>query len=312
MVTSRSTQVETPITADRSREGLWLAIAAYGMWGVFPLYFPLLEPAGAVEILAQRIVWSLALILVILLIRRRWAWAGRLLRQPRQLGMLSLAAVMIAVNWGTYIYGVNSGDVVETSLGYFINPLLTIALGVVVLRERLGAAQWIAVGIGLVAVLVLTFGYGRPPWIALVLAVAFAIYGFVKKQVNLPALEGLAAETAVLTVPALVYLVVLEAIGVGTFLGHGAGHSLLLVLTGLLTVVPLVCFGASATRLPLSTLGLVQYLGPVLQFLVGVVINHEQMTVTRWVGFGLVWLALAVLMADAVRRLYDVRRTNVR
>ncbi|MEV6602668.1 EamA family transporter RarD [Kutzneria sp. NPDC051319] len=311
MVTSRSTQVETPVTADRSREGLWLAIAAYGMWGVFPLYFPLLEPAGAVEILAQRIVWSLALILVILLIRRRWAWAGRLLRQPRQLGMLSLAAVMIAVNWGTYIYGVNSGDVVETSLGYFINPLLTIALGVVVLRERLGAAQWIAVGIGLVAVLVLTFGYGRPPWIALVLAVAFAIYGFVKKQVNLPALEGLAAETAVLTVPALVYLVVLEAIGVGTFLGHGTGHSLLLVLTGLLTVVPLVCFGASATRLPLSTLGLVQYLGPVLQFLVGVVINHEQMTVTRWVGFGLVWLALAVLMADAARRLYDSRRTNV-
>jgi chloramphenicol-sensitive protein RarD len=310
VVVSQSSQVDSPATPDRSREGLWLAIAAYGMWGLFPLYFPILEPAGAVEILAHRMVWSLVLLAGMLLLRRRWAWVGQLLRQPRRLGMLALAAIMIAINWGTYIYGVNAGDVVETSLGYFINPLLTIALGVVVLRERLGAAQWVAVGIGVVAVAVLTVGYGRPPWIALVLAVAFAIYGFLKKRVNLPAVEGLAAETAVLFVPATVYLVVLEVIGVGTFLGHGAGHSVLLVGAGLITVVPLVCFGASAIRLPLSTLGLVQYLAPVFQFLVGILIDHERMTATRWIGFGLVWLALAVLVADAGRRLYDSRRTN--
>ncbi|GAA3436111.1 EamA family transporter RarD [Kutzneria kofuensis] len=312
MVASQSTQVENPAAPDRAREGLWLAIAAYGMWGLFPLYFPLLEPAGAVEILAHRIAWSLIVLGVVLLIRRRWAWVGQLLRQPRRLGMLAVAAVMIAINWGTYIYGVNAGDVVETSLGYFINPLLTIALGVVVLHERLGTAQWVAVGIGVLAVAVLTVGYGRPPWIALILAVAFAIYGFIKKRVNLPAVEALAAETAVLFVPATVYLVVLEVIGVGTFLGHGTGHSLMLAGAGLITVVPLVCFGASATRLRLSTLGLVQYLAPVFQFLVGILVDHEQMNATRWIGFGLVWLALAVLVADAGRRLYDSSRTNVR
>jgi chloramphenicol-sensitive protein RarD len=157
---------------------------------------------------------------------------------------------------------------------------------------------------------VLTVGYGRPPWIALVLAVAFAVYGFLKKKVNLPAVEGLAAEAAVLFVPATAYLVVLEVIGVGTFLGHGAGHSLMLVGAGLITVVPLVCFGASAIRLPLSTMGLVQYLAPVFQFLVGVLIDHEQMNATRWIGFALVWVALAVLVADAGRRLYDGRRTS--
>jgi chloramphenicol-sensitive protein RarD len=309
VVASESTQVDSTTAAGRSREGLWLAIAAYGLWGLFPLYFPILEPAGAVEILAHRMVWSLVLLVAMLLVRRRWAWVGQLLRQPRRLAMLTLAAIMISINWGTYIYGVNAGDVVETSLGYFINPLLTIGLGVVVLRERLGRAQWVAVGIGIVAVAVLTVGYGRPPWIALILAVAFAIYGFLKKQVNLPAIEGLAAETAVLFVPATVYLVVLEVIGVGTFLGHGTAHSLLLVGAGLITVVPLVCFGAAAIRLPLSTIGLVQYLAPVFQFLVGILIDHEQMNATRWIGFGLVWLALAVLVADAGRRLYDARRT---
>jgi chloramphenicol-sensitive protein RarD len=289
---------------------LWLAVAAYGMWGLFPLYFLILKPAQPLEILAHRMVWSLVLLAGVLLVRRRWAWVGQLLRQPARLGMLALAAVAITINWGTYIYGVNTGDVVETSLGYFINPLLTIALGVVVLRERLGPAQWIAVGIGVVAVGVLTVGYGRPPWIALILAVAFATYGFLKKRVNLPAIEGLAAETAVLFVPATVYLVVIEVAGVGTFLGNGPGHSALLIGSGLITVVPLVCFGASAIRLPLSTLGMVQYLAPVFQFLVGILVDHEQMTTTRWVGFGLVWLALAVLVADAGRRLYDSSRTS--
>ncbi|MFC0438910.1 EamA family transporter RarD [Kutzneria buriramensis] len=310
MVATPSSQVDNPAAPDRTREGLWLGVAAYGMWGLFPLYFPILEPAGAIEILAHRMVWSLVLLAVLLLVRRRWAWVGELVRQPRRLAMLTLGAVLISINWGTYIYGVNAGDVVETSLGYFINPLLTIALGVVVLRERLGVAQWIAVGIGVVAVAVLTVGYGRPPWIALVLAVAFAAYGFLKKQVNLPGVEALAAETAVLFVPASVYLVVLQVIGVGTFLGHGVGHSVLLIGAGLVTVVPLVCFGAAAIRLPLSTVGLIQYLAPVFQFLVGILIDHEQMTATRWVGFGLVWLALAVLVADAGRRLYDSSRTN--
>ena len=307
MVTSPSTQLAPAV--DRTREGLWLAVAAYGMWGLFPLYFPLLEPAGAIEILAHRIVWSLAVLAVALLVRRKWAWIGELVRTPWRLAMLALAAVMISVNWATYIYGVNTGNVVETSLGYFINPLMSIAFGVVLLRERLRAQQWVAVGIGVVAVLVLTVAYGRPPWIALILAVAFAVYGLLKKQVNLPAVEGLAAETGILFIPATGYLVVIQLIGVGTF-AHGTGHTALLVGAGLITAVPLVCFGAAAIRLPLSTIGLVQYLAPLFQFLVGVLIDHETMSVTSWIGFGLVWVALAVLVADVLRRLYDNSRTS--
>ncbi|GAA0598841.1 EamA family transporter RarD [Kutzneria viridogrisea] len=300
MVASLSASDVRAEQSRRGSQGLWLAVAAYGVWGLFPLYWPLLSPAGAVEILANRMVWSLAVILVLLLVRNRWGWVRELLRQPVRLVMLVLASAAISVNWGVYIWGVNNGHVVETSLGYFINPLVTIAFGVVLLRERLRTVQWVAVGIGLAAVLVLSFAYGRPPWISLVLAFSFGTYGLLKKRVNLPAIEGLAAETVVQFVPAAGYLVWLQASGAGS-LGQGWSHTALLVGTGVITVIPLLCFGAAAIRLPLSTIGLVQYLAPVFQFLVGVLVVHEQMSTASWVGFGMVWLALLVLVSDALR-----------
>ncbi|MDX3236149.1 EamA family transporter RarD [Streptomyces sp. ME03-5709C] len=289
---------------NEQRAGLLSGFAAYGLWGLFPLYWPLLEPSGAGEILAHRMVWSLAVVSVVLLVLRRWAWVPQLLRQPRQprrLGLLAVAAAVISVNWGLYIWGVNSGHVVETSLGYFINPLVTIALGVLVLHERLRPAQWAAVGIGAAAVLVLTLGYGRLPWIALTLACSFATYGFVKKKVGMGGLESLAAETALQFLPALGYLVFLGTRGQTTFASHGAGHAFLLAACGVVTAVPLIFFGAAAIRIPLSMLGLLQYLAPVFQFGLGLLWFHEEMPAERWAGFALVWLALALLTWDALR-----------
>ncbi|MFI0923190.1 EamA family transporter RarD [Streptomyces sp. NPDC021012] len=271
------------------------------MWGLVPLFWPLLKPADAIEILAHRMVWSLLFVAVALLALRRWSWLPELLRSPRKLGLIALAAAVITVNWGLYIWSVNTGHVVEASLGYFINPLVTIALGVLVLKERLRPAQWTAVGIGLFAVVVLAVGAGRPPWISLTLAFSFALYGLVKKKVNIGGLESLAAETAVQFLPALAYLVWLGTRGTLAFGHHGAGHTALLAATGIVTAAPLICFGAAAIRVPLSTLGLLQYLAPVFQFLLGVVYFHEAMPAERWVGFSLVWLALTILTWDALR-----------
>ncbi len=274
--------------------------------GARPLFWPLLKPAGATEILAHRMVWSLAFVAVALLIVRRWAWAGELLRQPRKLALVTVAAAVITVNWGVYIWAVNSGHVVEASLGYFINPLVTIAMGVLLLKERLRPVQWAAVGTGFAAVVVLTVGYGRPPWISLCLAFSFATYGLVKKKVNLGGIESLTAETAVQFLPALGYLLWLTARGDSTFSTEGPGHALLLAATGLVTALPLVCFGAAAIRVPLSTLGLLQYLAPVFQFLLGILYFGEAMPPERWAGFALVWLALTLLTWDALR---TARRT---
>ncbi|MFJ8084998.1 EamA family transporter RarD [Streptomyces sp. NPDC096205] len=271
------------------------------MWGLVPLFWPLLKPAGAVEILAHRMVWSLVLVAAVLLVVRRWAWAGELLRQPKRLGLIAIAAAVITVNWGVYIWAVNDGQVVEASLGYFINPLVTIAMGVLLLKERLRPVQWAAVGIGAAAVLVLTIGYGRPPWISLILAFSFATYGLVKKKVNLSGLESLAAETAIQFLPALAYLLWLSGQGGMTFGTEGAGHAALLASTGVVTALPLICFGAAAIRVPLSTLGLLQYLAPVFQFLCGIFYFHEAMPPERWAGFALVWLALTLLTWDALR-----------
>ncbi|WP_443050670.1 EamA family transporter RarD [Streptomyces sp. NBC_00286] len=279
------------------------------MWGLVPLFWPLLEPAGAVEILAHRMVWSLGFVAIALLVIRRWAWAGELLRQPRRLGLIAIAATVITVNWGVYIWAVNTGHVVEASLGYFINPLVTIAMGVLLLKERLRPAQWAAVGIGFAAVLVLTIGYGQPPWISLCLAFSFATYGLVKKKVNLGGLESLAAETAIQFLPALGYLLWLAGQGDMAFGAEGVGHAALLAATGVVTAAPLVCFGAAAIRVPLSTLGLLQYLAPVLQFLLGVLYFHEAMPAERWAGFALVWAALSLLTWDALRTSHRARLT---
>ncbi|MFJ4647497.1 EamA family transporter RarD [Streptomyces bobili] len=291
------------------RIGLLNGFAAYGMWGLVPLFWPLLKPAGAAEILAHRMVWSLAFVAVALIVIRRWQWAGELLRQPRRLALVTVAAAVITVNWGVYIWAVNSGHVVEASLGYFINPLVTIAIGVLLLKERLRPVQWVAVGIGLAAVLVLTVGYGRPPWISLCLAFSFAIYGLVKKKVNLGGVESLAAETAIQFLPALAYLLWLAGHGGSTFTGEGLGHSALLASTGIVTALPLVCFGAAAIRVPLSTLGLLQYMAPVFQFLLGILYFGEAMPPERWAGFALVWLALVLLTGDAWRSSVRTART---
>ncbi|WP_318201944.1 EamA family transporter RarD [Streptomyces sp. SCL15-4] len=293
------------------RTGLLNGFAAYGMWGLVPLFWPLLKPAGAAEILAHRMVWSLVVVAVALLFVRRWAWAGQLLRRPRRLGLVAVAAAVITVNWGVYIWAVNAGHVVEASLGYFINPLVTIAMGVLLLKERLRPVQWAAVAVGLAAVVVLTVGYGRPPWISLCLAFSFATYGLVKKKVDLGGVESLAAETAIQFLPALGYLVWLAARGDATFAAEGAGHAALLASTGLVTAVPLVCFGAAAIRVPLSTLGLLQYLAPVFQFLLGILYFHEAMPAERWAGFALVWLALVLLTGDALRFSRRPRRLPV-
>ncbi|MGW6455324.1 EamA family transporter RarD [Streptomyces sp. NPDC055078] len=291
------------------RAGLLYGIGAYGMWGLVPLFWPLLKPSGALEILAHRMAWSLVVVGIALLALKRWAWIRELIRSPRKLGLITVAASVITVNWGLYIWAVNTGRVVEASLGYFINPLVTIAMGVLLLKERLRPAQWVAVGTGFAAVLVLAVGYGRPPWVSLALAFSFAIYGLAKKKTNIGGLESLAAETAILFLPALGFLLWLGANGEATFGTQGLGHIALLAATGLVTAAPLVCFGAAAIRVPLSTLGLLQYLAPVFQFLLGIWYFKESMPPERWAGFALVWLALICLTWDALR---TGRRTRAR
>ncbi|HVV77819.1 MAG TPA: EamA family transporter RarD [Mycobacteriales bacterium] len=285
---------------DEERRGTAMGLAAYLIWGAFPLYWPLLEPAGAVEILAHRVIWSLVTVAILLLLRSGWSAWRALPRDRRSLGLLSVAGVLIGINWGVYIWGVNHGHVVETSLGYFVNPLVTVALSVVVLRERLRAAQWAAVGVAAIGVIVLTVQAGRPPWIALVLAFSFGAYGLVKKVVGVSPMSGLLVEAAVLAPVAAAYLIVAAARGNGTFTTHGANHALLLGSAGIVTVIPLLLFAGAAPRIALSRLGLMQYLTPTIQFIIGVTVRHEPLPAVRLVGFCLVWLALGVFTADLV------------
>lgn len=289
------------------RRGLIYGASAYILWGVFPLYFPLLKPAGTLEILAERMIWSLVVMAVVVRVGGSAGGVRAILHNRRQFGLLALAAVLVSCNWGTYIYGVNTDRVVETSLGYFINPLITILLAVVFLRERLRPAQWAAVGIGLAAVGVITVDYGRLPWIALVLAFSFGLYGFCKKRADAGAVESMAVETGVLVVPALITVGVIAAQGDLVF-GTRTPTSFLLAGTGLITVVPLLLFASGTRRLPLSVIGLLQYLAPVLQFAVGVGIRHEHVPGTELVGFCLVWVALIVLSVDGVRHQRAGRR----
>ena len=291
-----------------TRRGALFGATAYLLWGVFPLYFPLLDPADAAEVLAHRVTWSLVVVGILVAITRRAGKVRAAATDRGRLLRLSLAAIVLAVNWGVYIYGVTSERVVETSLGYFINPLVTVLLGVVVLRERLRPAQWTALGIALVAVLVLSVENGRPPWIALILAFSFGAYGLLKKTAGVGAVEGLAVETAVLTPLALVYIAFLVSRGDSTFATEGPGHAGLLVLTGLITAVPLLFFGAAATRVPLTTLGVLQYLAPTMQFLIGVLVFGEDLGLAKLLGFVLVWVALCAFTADLVR---SARRLRV-
>lgn len=299
-----------------SRKGSLFAIAAFSLWGVFPLYFRLLDEASALEILGQRIVWSLAVCLVMVVVIRNAKPLKAVLTDRRLLAMLTVAAVAVGGNWLLYVYAVNSGQVIEASLGYFINPLVNVLLGVVFLGETLRRAQWVAAGVGLVAVLVLTIGYGHLPIIALTLAASFGLYGLVKNKVGgkVDALTGLATETLVLLPAAVGLLFWLGVSGESTFTGLGVGHALLLASIGIVTVVPLLLFAAAARRIPLSRIGLLQYLTPSLQLLCGLVLLGEEMPPVRWVGFALVWVALAIMSADglnATRRLSKLRRSTL-
>jgi len=285
------------------RKGYAFGVAAYLSWGLFPLYWKLLRPSTPVEILAHRILWSFVLVTVLVFATRGWRTVGRLARQRRKLALIALAAVVISFNWGTYIYGVNSDRVVETSLGYFINPLVTVLLGVFVLHEHLRPAQWAAIAVGAVAVAVLTVDYGHVPYIALILAVSFALYGLIKKRLGVPAADGLLLESGVLAVPALIFLGVLAGRGQSSF-GHiGPGHTALLILSGAVTAIPLLLFAGAANRIPLSAIGLLQYLAPILQLACGVLIFGEPMPPARLAGFALVWLALAIFTWDGIRLL---------
>ena len=283
----------------RLRSGLAAGVAAYLMWGLFPLYFPLLDEAAPVEILAHRIVWSLAFLLIVLAAMRAYGFVRDLDR--RQVGLLALAAVLVTINWGMFIYAVNSDRVVETSLGYFINPLVTVTLALVFLHEQLRPAQRLAVAIAAVAVLVLTLDYGHLPWISLTLAFSFGTYGLVKKQADVDGTQSLTVETTLLFLPAAAFLVWLGATGDGTFTSEGPGHATLLVVSGVLTAIPLILFGAATVRIPLATVGLLQYITPTMHFTIGVLVYGEEMPVTRLAGFALVWVALVLLAADATR-----------
>jgi chloramphenicol-sensitive protein RarD len=276
-------------------------LAAYALWGLFPLYFPLLEPAGGVEIVAHRVLWSLLFIAILLTVLRRWANVRAAIADRRTLLVLAGAAVLICGNWLLFVVGVNSDQVVETSLGYFINPLVSVVLGVVVFSERLRPMQWTAVGIAAIAVTVLTVDYGRPPWIALGLAATFGLYGLMKKLVKVEAAPGLFVETALVAVPAAAFLGVLHAGGSGTFGHFGVGHSLLLISSGIATAIPLLLFATAARRIPLSTVGLLQYVTPSMQLAIGVFVYDEPMPPARLVGFAIVWLALAVFTVDSLR-----------
>jgi chloramphenicol-sensitive protein RarD len=282
------------------RRGFLYGFSAYFIWGLFPLYWKLLDHSGAIELLAHRIVWSLVTIAILVVVRRRLSQLRAILADPRRRWPLVAASVLIAVNWGTYIWGVNNGRVVETSLGYFITPLFTVLLGVLLLHERLRVTQWVAVGIAFVAVVVLSIENGRPPWVAIALTFSFGFYGYAKKKAGVGAVEGMALESAVLGPVALAVIVALGIQAQATVAGQGAGYLTLVLLTGPITAVPLLLFGAAATRIPMTTLGLLNYVAPIMQFAVGVLVFHELMAPLRWAGFGLVWIALIVLTSDGL------------
>lgn len=283
------------------RRGYLYGLTAYVLWGAFPIYFKLLRPASPLEILAHRVVWSVLFISLLLGIRRHWRFLPVLVRDRRLLGGVVLAALLIGVNWATYIYGVNSSRVVEAALGYFITPLVVVVFGMTVFGERLRPLQWAAVGTGALAVVVLTIDYGRLPYIALILAASFGTYGLIKKRLALPPAEGLFVESLVLSVPGLAYLGWLNASG-GADFGHvSAGHTALMMLSGVATAVPLLLFAGAANRVPMVGLGILQYVAPILQLAFGVLVFHEPMPPARLAGFALVWLALVVFTVDGIR-----------
>ena len=281
--------------------GVLYAALAFAWWGLFPLYFRIVTTVPPAEILAHRIVWSVVFLVLVLALRRQWAWLARVLRQPKVLAVFSASALLLATNWLTYLWAVNNGHVVDASLGYFITPLVNVLLGYTLLHERPRRAQWIALTLATIGVLWLTLAVGRLPWIALVLAASFGAYGLMRKVAVLGPLEGLTLESLLLTPAALLALGFWATQGSGRFPAPDALTNLWLVAFGPITAVPLLLFAAGARRLPLTTLGLLQYIGPTIQFAIGVWVFREPFTATRLVGFGCIWLALLLYSADGWR-----------
>ncbi len=282
------------------KAGLLFGVSAYALWGAFPLYWPLLKPATALEIVSHRAVWTMVFCIIILAITKSLKATRETMKRPKVAARLFLTSILISINWLVYIWATNNGHVVEASLGYYINPLVMIGFGVFFLKEKMRPLQWLAVGIATLGALVLTFDYGRLPWIALILAISWGSYGFIKKQLGLGALEGLTIETLFASLPYLLYLLYLGNKGTGQF-GHGVGITILLLSAGAVTAIPLLLFNGSTTRLPLTVLGLLQYITPTIQFSIGVWVRHEDMPATRWIGFVIIWIALIALATDLIK-----------
>lgn len=276
------------------KRGLVFGLAAYGLWGVFPLYWRLLEPSPALEVLAHRVIWSVVFSSLLIAISRQFFEIKAILKRPKAMMWLFAAAITVTINWGVFIYGISIDRVIEGSLGYFINPIFTVLLGVLVLGERLRTLQWIAVVFGFIAIVVFTIDYGHPPYIALALASSFAVYGLIKKQVGVGAVPGLTIEAGLAAPFALGFLYWLSQQGESTVGQISTLHTIAAIGGGVVTAIPLLLFAGAANRIPLSTLGILQYVGPILQFIIGWLIFSEPMTQGRWIGFALVWTAVVV------------------
>jgi chloramphenicol-sensitive protein RarD len=285
---------------NKEKLGLIYGVSAYVLWGLFPLYWPLLQPANPLEIVSHRAVWTMVFCIVVLALTHALKSTLATFKRPKVAVKLLTTTILISINWLVYIWATNNNHVVEASLGYYINPLIIIAFGVILLKEKMRRLQWAAVSIATVGVIILTVDYGRLPWIALALALSWGTYGLVKKQLGLGALEGLAIETMIAFIPYCAYLIFISAKGDGQF-GHGVGLTALLVSAGAVTAIPLLLFNGSTNRLPYSTIGLLQYITPTIQFSIGVWVNHEAMPTARWVGFIFIWVALMTLAGDLVK-----------
>lgn len=302
----------TPETAAQERLGGIYAFGAYFLWGFMPLYFILLAPIGPWEIVVWRILFSLVFCAILLTVTRTWPKLLAILRDRRLVFWTIIAGLLIYVNWQVFLIGILTGHVIEGSLGYFINPIVTVLLGVLVLHERLRPAQWAAIAIAVVAVVVIIVAHGTFPWIALTLAASFGAYGLVKKQIGpkVDAISGLTLESLWLTPIALVQLIVVANTTGLVFGTQGAGHTVLVTLAGVITAVPLLLFAAGARRAPLVVIGLLQFVAPIMQFLTGWWLLGEPMPLERWIGFGLVWVALIVLMVDSIASARGSRRAS--
>lgn len=289
--------------------GLLFGVSAYTLWGLFPIYWPLLKPANPLEIVSHRAVWTLVFCFIILALTKTLKSTLSLLKRPKIVAGLFLSSILISINWIIYIYAANNEHVVEASLGYYINPIVVIATGVIVLKEKMRPLQWLAVGIATIGVGVLTIDYGRLPWIALGLALSWGSYGLVKKQLGLGALEGLSIETLLSSGAYLGYLIWLGNSGEGQF-SHSFKLTLLLIGGGAVTAIPLLLFNGSTNRLPLTLIGLLQYVTPTIQFCIGVWYYHEDMPAARWAGFLIIWVALMSLAIDLVRSGRSSRSVN--